>query len=343
MSTIASSPRRHRPCQRLRVGPAACVAAALLCGATAADAATFNARSYTKTFPPTADNAQSFNVSGAVPQTVSSQSQGSLAMGGTQIDVVANARAAADLGGLHLNIDAIGSTLPSPTFDYAEFSAQARASGSFGDKFFVNAPSLALGAQIYATAGFAVYGTLGGDIATTGTVLDPSFQPSGGSNASWTASMNINGVRVFSGERSCGMSLGATGASAYNCLGDNFGVFWMPVVLVNGYNSSVSFDGEVRLAIFGTQGWGVTVLAQSYADLGHTIGWAGLRDVHDANGQAVTMTAISASTGLNLLDPQVSPVPEPAAAWTWAAGLGVMAALSRRRGRPARQTDKLHG
>jgi MYXO-CTERM domain-containing protein len=327
-TTIASSPRR-----RLGPRPAACVAAALLSAATAAGAATFNARSYTKTFPPTADNTQSFNVSGSGPQTVSSQSQGSLAMGGTQVDIVANAHAVADGGGLHLNIDAIGSTLPSATFDFAQFSAQARASGSFSDRYFVNAPSLPVGAQVSAMAGFAVYGTLGGNIATTGVVLDPTFSPSGGSNASWTASMNFNGNRVFSGERSCGTNLDANGISAYNCVGDNFGVFWMPVVLVNGFNNSLSFDGEIRLAIFGTQGWGVTVLSQSYADLGHTIGWAGLRDVQDANGQPVTMTAISTSTGLSLFDPQVSPVPEPAAAWTWAAGLAAMAALLRRRGR----------
>lgn len=330
MGSIASSPRRRW----LGPGPAACVAAALLGATTAASAATFNARSYTKTFPPTADNTQSFNVSGTGPQTVSSQSLGSLAMGGTQVDVVANAHATADHGGLHLNIDAIGSTLPSATLDFAQFSAQARASGSFSDRYFVNAPSLPVGAQIHATAGFAVYGTLGGDIATTGVVLNPSFSPSGGSNASWTASMNVNGDRVFSGERSCSMSLDASGTSGYNCFGDSFGVFWMPVVLVNGFNNSMSFDGEVRLAIFGTQGLGVTVLSQSYADLGHTIGWAGLRDVQDANGQAVTMTAISTSTGLSLFDPQVSPVPEPATAWTWAAGLVAVAALSRRRSRP---------
>jgi len=326
MNTIASFPHRRRA----GLWAAACVAAAGLGAAAAADAATFNARSYTKTLPPAADNTQSFNVSGAGPQTVSSQSQGSLAMGGTQVDVVANAHAVADHGGLHLDIDAIGSTLPSASFDQATFSAQARASGSFSDRYFINAPGLASGATIYATAGFAVMGTLGGDIATTGVPVAP-FLPSGGANASWTASLNINGDRVFSGERLCGMSLGDNGLSPYNCFGDNFGVFWMPVVLVNGFNNSMSFEGEVRLSIFGTQGLGVSVLSQSYADLGHTIGWAGLRDVRDANGQAVTMTATSVTTGLSLFDPQVSPVPEPATAWTWAAGLAALVALSRRR------------
>ncbi len=330
MNTIASSPRPRRA----GLWAAACVAAAGLGAAAAAQAATFNARSYTKTFPPTADNTQSFNVSGAVPQTISSQSQGSMAMGGTQVDVVANAHAVADHGGLHLNIDAIGSTLPSATFDQATFSAQARASGSFSDRYFINAPGLASGALIHATAGFAVLGTLGGDIAITGVPVGPPFSPSGGANASWTASLSVNSERVFNGERLCGMNLDANGISTYNCFGDNFGVVWMPVVLVNGFNNSMSFDGEVRLSIFGTQGAGVAVLSQSYADLGHTIGWAGLRDVRDANGQPVAMTATSVTTGLSLFDPQVSPVPEPATAWTWAAGLVALVALSRRRSDP---------
>lgn len=329
MSTLEAPVRRCWP----GLVPAACVAAACLGTAGTAGAATFGARSYTKTYPPTADNTQSFSVSGAAPQTIASHSQGSLAMGGTQVDAVADARAVSDLGGLHLSIDATGSTLPSTTYDGATFSAQARASGSFSDRYFINAPNLAQGAFIYATAGFAVNGTLGGSIATSGTGWDPLFPPSGSSNASWTASLNVNGTRLFSGERTCGTSLDANGLSPYNCLGDAFGVVWLPVVLVNGYDNSVSFDGEVRLSIFGTQGAGVAVLSQSFADLGHTIGWAGLRDVQDANGQAVTMTAISASSGLSLFDPQVSAVPEPAAAWTWAAGLAAMAALVRRRGR----------
>lgn len=315
------------------LGPAACLAAACLAATGTASAATFNARSYTKTLPPSADNTQSFNVSGSQPQTAMSHSQGSQAMGGTQVDVVANARAVADLGGLHLDIDAIGSTQPSPSFDFATFSAQARASGSFSDRYFVSAPSLAQGALIHASAGFAVYGLLGGDVSTAGTGWDPSLLPSGGANASWTASLNVNGTRAFSGERLCGMNLNAGSISTYNCFGDNFGVVWLPVVLVNGFDNQMSYEGEVRLSIFGTQGAGLTVMAQSFADLGHTIGWAGLRDVQDASGQPVAMTAISASTGLSLFDPQVSPVPEPAAAWTWLAGLAAMATLTRRRGR----------
>lgn len=303
--------------------------AALLCGATTAGAATYTARVSTKTLPPTADNTQTFNLGSAAPVSLAAHSQGSEAMGSTQISVVADASAQAGLGGLHLDIDAVGSTAASVAgFDYANFSAQAKASASFGDRFMVTAPSLAHGATISAMAGFGVLGYLGASVSTSGTLLDPNFAPSGGGSVGWTASMNVNGNQVFSGQRSCSDTLPNTG---FNCFGDPFGVVWVPVVLYNGYNNSVSFQGEVSLSIYGGQGLGVAVLSQAFGDLSHTIGWAGLRDLRDANGQAVTMTAISASTGLNYLDAQISVVPEPAAAWTWIAGLGVVLGVLRRR------------
>lgn len=143
--------------------------------------------------------------------------------------------------------------------------------------------------------------------------------------------MNVNGNRVFSGERGCSVVLDSPSYPDYNCYGDAFGVVWAPVQLVNGFNNSISYDGEVRLQI---TGGGTGIYALSLADLSHTIGWAGLSGLHDASGAPVTLTAISPTTGFDYMNAQVTAVPEPGAASSLLAGLAGLAMWRRLRSRP---------
>lgn len=328
-STTECSPRAgdRRPWSRT------CLGAAALMLAAHAGAATYVVNTRTKTLPPSADNTDKQRLTGIAPVSVSSQSLGSSLSSTAQVDALATASASAGIGGLHLNIYAVGSVLLADPLGYSGFSADALADGSFGDKFMVNAAGLAPGAVISGFAGFAVFGTLSGTVDFSAAPPNPNPYPplSGTSSASWTASMNVNGNQVFSGQRGCSVSLDSPSYPDYNCGGDAFGVVWAPVQLVNGVTNSISYQGEVRLQI---TGGGTGIYVQGLGDLSHTIGWAGLSNLRDASGAAVTLTAISPSTGFDYMNPQVTAVPEPGAASALLAGLSGLAMWRRLRSRP---------
>jgi hypothetical protein len=300
------------------------IALAVLIGAVAdAGAATYTARSVTRTLPPASDNTQQRAAAQSTPVQVSSQSSGAAVVDGVLASASADATARARAGGLHLDARASGATDISPDFSFTSFVGEARASASFLDDVFVSASSLPAGAVISGWAGFLVHGSLSGTVGPmgAGTPADASATV----NASWNASLNVNAEQAFSGMRSCSATLAFPGL---DCAGDSFGVVWVPVVLVNGQNNAVSFQGEVAVRVEGVR---PGLAAFAHADLSHTIGWAGLRDLRSETGQAVSLTAISASTGLDYLEAHVTAVPEPATAWTLAAGAVLLGRLRARR------------
>ena len=76
------------------------------------------------------------------------------------------------------------------------------------------------------------------------------------------------------------------------------------------------------------------LVADSQSDLGHTVAWAGVTELRDANGAAVgNFSMLSASSGFDYRSAYVSAVPEVPTAWLLVAGLGLLGrrALAQRR------------
>jgi len=111
-------------------------------------------------------------------------------------------------------------------------------------------------------------------------------------------------------------------------------IFSMPVVfgdlLRMRISASVSAQANTEN---GYAGFVATIDTSAHADFEHTMAWGGILELLDENGQPITeFTALSESTGFDYKNAYVSAVPAPAAAWLFAAGLGVLGWRERRKG-----------
>lgn len=74
---------------------------------------------------------------------------------------------------------------------------------------------------------------------------------------------------------------------------------------------------------------GRAVVATFVGDFGHTMTWAGIQDLRDANGDPVLDFEVTSASGTDYRD-RIVPVPEPGTALPMLAGLAAVARLRRR-------------
>jgi hypothetical protein len=75
-----------------------------------------------------------------------------------------------------------------------------------------------------------------------------------------------------------------------------------------------------------------SVVASFVGDFGHTMTWAGIQGLRDANGDPVLDFEVTSASGTNYRD-RIVPVPEAGTALPVLAGLAVLARAGRRGGR----------
>lgn len=246
--------------------------------------------------------------------------------------VNAQAFARADMDGLHLQTQAIGSLRDAQPYRSETFSGSANARAALGDSFAIQPlnPS-AVFATTSMTLGFRV------DALMTGyaydTPLDPANPGGGEGRSRWhadfvarddTAGLELGRITL---DQTCAMST----SYSFSCFGDLPGAYAMNISTPFGHTLSISINGETWASVLGAQSRGGDVLAGGQADLRHTIAWGGISNLRDESGQAISgFTAISASSGYDYVNAFPAAVPESETYAMMLAGLGLVGFVIRR-------------
>lgn len=316
---------------------AAMLAAMLALAAGPAHAITFLAYAKTSGTPgPGGDHI--FSNAGAAPVQVASSHDGQRTtphqsgLLSTSISVQSQAFARADFNGLHLDTRSTGSVRDAEPFYSGGFATQSNARAGLGDSFVLALANPQVGVLTTSmTLSFSVHANMSG--YANGSVIDPQYS-AGEGRAEWsaefvarddTAGIELGRITLYQG---CAVYIHV---GTFGCVGDAPGLHGINITAPFGHTLSISMGGETWASAAGGQGRGGDALSGGYADLGHTIAWAGISNLRDQNGLAIaSYTAISPTSGYDYVTPFASAVPEPAAAALMLAGLAGLAA--RRRG-----------
>ena len=250
----------------------------------------------------------------------------------TTVDTQAFARA--DMNGLHLQTQAIGSLWDAQPYRSETFSGSANARAALGDSFVIQPLNpTAVFATTSMTLGFRVDALMTGYAYVT--PLDPANPGGGEGRSRWhadfvayddTASVELGRITL---DQTCAMS------TSYNfsCIGDLPGAYAMNISAAFGHTLSISINGETWASVSGAESRGGDVLAGGQADLAHTIAWGGISNLRDENGQTLSgFTAISASSGYDYVNAfPAAAVPEAETYAMMLAGLGLVGGAVRRR------------
>ncbi len=236
------------------------------------------------------------------------------------------------LGGVHVYAQA-QSVASGP--DLLRVTGRSEASGFMSDFFTLNVPGAASGTSFTVTAQVHVDGSAWAETVPGWTA---AYQPAGQLAAfsrweSW--------VRVLRGDtggtlaelranEDCDARTNV-GSGPFCRTGGTPGLQVISFTMVNN-GSPVQLDMR-GWASAGTSVYQPTTLvsADSVADMGHTIAWGGIAELHDAGGQLVTdFAAVSASSGFDYRNAYISTVPEAPASLLLLAGLAMLGTGWRR-------------
>lgn len=212
----------------------------------------------------------------------------------------------------------------------------ARATGIVTDRFGLNVPGVAAGSLFTVTAQVRIDGNAWASTLPT-----------------WSGVYNANQVAAFSYWQSwVKLSQGAngptlaelrarqdcdhrtTGGAPLGCVGSGLtGLQTISFQIINqGPQVQLYLNASLSAGTSNYQRDHGQLLADSGADMGHTLAWAGVSELRDASGALVgNFSLLSDSSGFDYRNAYVSAVPEAPPAALLAAGLALIGMLRRRR------------
>lgn len=252
---------------------------------------------------------------------------GAHSAGGGALDGRSNARARAEVGGVHVFAASNAEVINGDPLGVEYTQTRGFASGVFVDYFLLNVPAAPAGAPISVTASIRIDGSVnsGGGTSHAGSTFS--------SSASWTSSLLMTpasgGPGLYERSDSAVCSDSSYGSS---CNGGAPGLVGFSFVVSNQTQVRLQFQASVNsFARIDVSGGGHAT-AVGEADLYNTMAWGGIQSVQSPAGDVYAdYAAVSASSGFDYRNAYVSAVPEPGPALLWLCGLALLTATRLRR------------